>query len=241
MPTPHATWATVYDIVNEQSFGDAYHQLTVATLEQIGLHISQPARIVDFGAGTGRLSIPLASQGYQVTAVEPCQEMLDQLSGKPGAESVTTITATMQDFHTVEQFDTALCVFTVLLYLLDEDALEKAIHNAATALRSDGHLLIDIPTRAVFQSYQKHTEEVDRTVTITPLGGDLFSYEEHTTVGPVDDAQLYTDAFRIRYWSIEDVMAVLARNQLVMAHDLTEAFAGFGSRYFLMTKLENTR
>lgn len=240
-PTPHASWATAYDIVNEQSFGEPYHRLTAITIEQIEQRIPPPARIVDFGAGTGRLSIPLASRGYQVVAVEPCKEMLDQLSRKSGAEQVATVVTSMQGFQSAGQFDMALCVFTVLLYLLDEDALDKAIRSAACALRPGGYLMIDIPTRAVFQSNRQRTQEVDRSVTITPHGGDLFRYEENTTVHSAGNPQSYTDAFFIRYWDFDAVMAVLARNQFVMASDLTAAFAGFGSRYLLMMKLEKAR
>ena len=46
----------------------------------------------------------------------------------------------------------ALCVFTVLLYLLDEEALEQSLEAAFRALRSGGTLLIDIPSKALFRS-----------------------------------------------------------------------------------------
>lgn len=76
---PHASWADVYDLAYEQSFGLFYSELTKATIELITETLHTGGSIVDFGAGTGRLSIPLAEKHYDVTAVDPCQEMLDQL------------------------------------------------------------------------------------------------------------------------------------------------------------------
>lgn len=44
---------------------------------------SSPARIVDVGAGTGKLARLLAAAGHQVTAVDPSADMLAQLQGSP--------------------------------------------------------------------------------------------------------------------------------------------------------------
>ena len=35
MTTPHESWASVYDIAYEQSFGEFYHDLTGSTIETI--------------------------------------------------------------------------------------------------------------------------------------------------------------------------------------------------------------
>jgi 2-polyprenyl-3-methyl-5-hydroxy-6-metoxy-1,4-benzoquinol methylase len=82
MTTPHDAWAHAYDAIYEGSFGSFYTNLTAETLACLGELAVPPAHIVDFGAGTGRLSIPLARQGYSVIAVEPSAAMLEQLRAK---------------------------------------------------------------------------------------------------------------------------------------------------------------
>jgi 2-polyprenyl-3-methyl-5-hydroxy-6-metoxy-1,4-benzoquinol methylase len=98
-----------------RSSGSSIERLTDLTIQEIGCIVSPPASIVDFGAGTGRLSIPLAGAGYQVTAVEPSGPMLDQLRKAPASLDITSIKSTMQDFSTEARFDLAICVFTVVI------------------------------------------------------------------------------------------------------------------------------
>jgi len=76
---PHASWADVYDLAYEHSFGEFYARLTDKTIEWVAERVRPPAAIVDFGAGAGRLSVPLAAMGFDVTAVDPCAAMLGQL------------------------------------------------------------------------------------------------------------------------------------------------------------------
>ena len=108
MPAPHSSWAEVYDLVYEQSFGELYSQLTAATLEVVSRFAQPPAKIVDFGAGTGRLAIPLTEMGFVVTAVEPCLEMLDQLKAKGGETALKRGRAATEDVSAAGQFELAL-------------------------------------------------------------------------------------------------------------------------------------
>ncbi len=240
MTRPHASWASCYDLIYDQSFGHFYHALTNETVEQISKVVQVPARIVDFGAGTGRLSIPLSSYGYDVVAVEPSSEMLDQLSNKPGGDSIATFNGKMHHFQTDTPFDLALCVFTVLLYLLDEDSLRKSMQAAFNALKPNGHLLIDIPSRVVFSSLQKNTDIMQRKVTISPIQDDIYQYDENTTLAINGEANVYVDRFNIRYWNVEFVQNILMDVGFSLAGDMSAEFAGTGSQYFLMKKNGNS-
>jgi SAM-dependent methyltransferase len=56
-------------------------------IEAIGRAAGGP-RILDLGAGTGRLSAPLLAAGYDIVAVEPLDEMRAILAGHIGSERV---------------------------------------------------------------------------------------------------------------------------------------------------------
>ena len=111
MPIPHASWAHCYDFAYENNYGARYRGLTDSTISTVRDLASPPCSLVDFGAGTGRLAIPLAAAGYAVTAVEPCQEMVEFLRSKATAAGVQVESRVqrMQDFDGQGQFDVALC------------------------------------------------------------------------------------------------------------------------------------
>ena len=65
MTQAHDNLGSLYDYVYEQTYGDFYRDLTVETVDQIN-QILPSGTIIDYGAGTGRLSIPFSKQGYKV-------------------------------------------------------------------------------------------------------------------------------------------------------------------------------
>lgn len=237
MNTPHSSWAQHYDAAYHRSFGRFYDTLTEATIEFVKNIQLPPARIVDFGAGTGRLALPLTRAGYTVTALDPCAEMLAVLKSKAAKENLVIQTACcrMQDAMPLPPFDLALCVFTVLLYLLDEDAVKASFQRAAALLRPGGRLLLDIPTRQVFQSYRRSEPDFVRDVHVRPVVETpaMFHYEESTRFMEGNVWVDYTDSFLIRHWEKSQIIGALEQAGLVVEADLSQRFAGSGSEYFL--------
>jgi SAM-dependent methyltransferase len=239
-PLPHASWADVYDEAYERSFGMLYSQMTARTLEVIAEITAPPASIVDFGAGTGRLSAPLSRSGYTVTAVDPCPEMLEQLGRK--VPEVTRTVCTMAAFDGGHRFDLALCVFTVLPYLLDEVALNASFAAAWRALSSGGVLLLDIPSRAVFTSYSFCDGKIRRSVEVVPTTGPFHSYTERLGVrGGNGHWQEYTDHFDLRWWSTDEILRAAEAAGLSCERELSPLFTGTGSRYFLLRRRGSER
>lgn len=76
---------------------DRRHGLWVADDTLDGLwqtaRIRAGASVLDVGAGTGRVAIPLAARGCRVTAIDPAAGMLAQLRAKDGECRVHTVVA----------------------------------------------------------------------------------------------------------------------------------------------------
>ncbi len=51
--------------------------------------VAAPARILDFGCGTGEIARGLTEAGYRVTAVDISEGMLTQAASRPGSDAVT--------------------------------------------------------------------------------------------------------------------------------------------------------
>ncbi|MCU4183386.1 class I SAM-dependent methyltransferase [Acidiferrimicrobium sp. IK] len=100
--------------------------------------------VVDVGAGTGALSLPLAAQADRVIAVDVSPEMLDELESGAIRRNIGNVDATLapiEEFE-VEPGSVDLVVSNYALHhLLDRD--KKAfVQHAATWLRPGGRLVV---------------------------------------------------------------------------------------------------
>jgi SAM-dependent methyltransferase len=236
--TAHDSWAEFYDQIYEETFDTFYGWLTTQALGTIGGIVGQSSRILDIGAGTGRLAIPLAARGHRVTAVEPSGAMLTVLRRKAANAGldIATIGTPMKGFAGDGSFDLAICVFSVIAYVLTEDDLDASFKAVASGLRPGGLLLLDVPNRGVFGSDDVKTPNVERRMSVTPRDGDTFTFVEDTRVKRDGEWVHVHDEFGIRFWPVRRVRTALARAGLTLEQDFTTAFSAAGANYWLYRK-----
>lgn len=129
---------TYYDFVYEQTFGPYYNNFTQETLDVIN-QILSTGTIIDFGAGTGRLSISLTEKGYKVICVEKRIGMINEFKRKiDGQYSEIEIHNCSISEYKNGKADLALALFTVLNYSITEDELSKNIKNICEQLNPNG-------------------------------------------------------------------------------------------------------
>ncbi len=231
----HRSWAKHYDEVNRRCFSEYYDQLTKQTLEQIG-RLGAGLRIADFGAGTGRLAIPLAAAGHQVTAIEPSKAMLEQLEAKPTHGRIQTYHASLSSYAGPGGHDLALAVFTVIAYILTPEDLVAAFTNAAKALNPQGALLIDVPRPMLFGDNHVRRDDLARIINFTPLGHNRYKYEESTQLTTSEGPITYQDSLELRYWTQDEVRAGLSASGLTVTEDWSARFPMAGAEYWLCKK-----
>lgn len=228
----HRSWAKYYDEVNRRCFGEHYEQLTQQTLEQIG-RLGSSLRIADFGAGTGRLAIPLAAAGHKVTAIEPSKAMLEQLEAKPKHGRIHSHHASLSSYDGPGGHDLALAVFTVIAYILTPKDLVAAFANAAKALNQQGALLIDVPRPLLFGNNHVRREGFTRIINFTLLGHNCYRYEETTELTTHQGPTKYQDCFELRYWTQDEVRAALSAAGFTVTEDWSARFPMAGADYWL--------
>ncbi len=98
--------------------------------------------MIEWGAGTGRIAIPLANAGHEVTAVEISSEMAER-----SREKYPAVEWTVGDMRSVKLgqcYGLAICAFNSFLCLLySEDAL-AFLRNAHEHLEPGGLLGIEV-------------------------------------------------------------------------------------------------
>lgn len=207
---PHSNWAHIYDLAYEVRYGAMYRNLTQQTIDVIQQVLGTTGSIIDFGAGTGRTTIPLLERGYQVTAVEPCRPMADELLKKAGSYRVDLHVEKMEDFQPIRTYDMALCIFTVIAYILEPDKLKQSLVTAYESLRSGGVLLLEVPSRCKFISSSYMLGGLSRNVSVQPTIDGKFEYIENISyVNQSGVTESAMDRFTIRCWEPQYVNRIL--------------------------------
>ena len=240
MPSPHDNWANYYDFVYERTFGQLYSSFTQTTINVIH-ELQQGGTVLDFGAGTGRMSIPLAQSGYKVIAIDMSIPMAEVLRQKAIELNLTieTHNCSIQKYNNGKA-DLALCLFTVLSYAITEIELKKIIKNIAKHLNFNGYFFFDLPTSAFFQHTRlinHNSNGLNRIVDIFPENQpDVYKYQEDCC-GSINGLDFeYTASFPIRYWNPNFVNKILQDEGFVKTHKDLSQFNNTGATYMIYQK-----
>lgn len=98
-------------------------------------------KILDIGAGTGRYSIPLAEEGYDVSAIEPVKHNLGRLKQKSSIVKAWQGNALKLKRFADNSFDLTL-LFGPMYHLHTEEEKLTALSEAKRVTRSGGWILV---------------------------------------------------------------------------------------------------
>ena len=142
-------------------------------------------KILDVGAATGRYSVPLADEGYDVTAVELVKHNLARLKAKGSTVKAYQGNAMKLRRFEDNSFDLVL-VFGPVHHLHEKEEKEKALSEAKRVVRPDGIILVayimneySVITYAFKEKHIKEAMEVgmlDESFHCTKKANDLYSF-----------------------------------------------------------------
>ncbi len=111
--------------------------------------LAQGSEVLEFGAGSGRVTLPLLRAGVRVTAVDLSQAMLDRLEEKLRAEPeevrarVRIVRGDMRSLRLEERFGLVVGTFNVVAHLHTAEELLAFIETAEHHLAPGGAILFD--------------------------------------------------------------------------------------------------
>ncbi len=106
--------------------------------------LNKDCKIAEIGAGTGRYSVTLAKEGYDVTAVELVQHNLDILNSKlDGSENIKTHLGNALDLNMLEDdtYDVTLLLGPMYHLYTEEDKV-TALKEAVRITKPGGHIFV---------------------------------------------------------------------------------------------------
>ena len=120
--------------------GQLEYRTTMAFIHRF---LSPCAKVLEIGAGTGRYSLALAKEGFDVTALELAESNLAIL--KDNSRSLKNIRAIQGDAVDLSRFDDDSFDITLALgpmyHLYESNEIQKAIDEAIRVTKSGGTLL----------------------------------------------------------------------------------------------------
>jgi len=134
---------------------------------------AQGSPILDIGAGTGRVTLPLARAGHEVVALDLDAELLQELERRAHGLPVQTVVADARDFD-LPQRDFALCIVPMQTVQLfgGEQQRARFLESAARHLRPGGLLAIAIAQD--LQEFEWQDGDVEPLPDMVELDGAVY-------------------------------------------------------------------
>src|SRR5262245_37160522 len=114
-------------------------------------HCAAPGRLLDLGAGTGRLAIPMARAGFWVVAVDLSAPMLEVLGAKARRAQATVhrLAANIVQLDALADhtFDYAACLFSTLGLVAGADNRRRVLEQVCRLLRPGGVFILHVHNR----------------------------------------------------------------------------------------------
>lgn len=99
--------------------------------------------VLEFGAGTGRLLLPLAEACESVVGVDISAEMISRLTRRALPANVEVHEGDMRSWRTQRRFSVVACLFNTLMEIPTQQGQVDAVVNAASMVAKDGVLVTE--------------------------------------------------------------------------------------------------
>jgi SAM-dependent methyltransferase len=133
--------------------------------------------VLELACGTGRLTIPIAQSGIDITGLDQCPSMLTQARAKAGAAGVAIpfVESDCRNFELGQKFALIFMAFNSMQLLHDSASLSALFRNVRRQLAPGGRFIFDVfnPRVAILarestsRTHEREYEDPDGQGTIT--------------------------------------------------------------------------
>ncbi len=158
--------------------------------------------LLDLACGTGRMSIRLAAQGYQITGVDLVPEMIARARQKADdrAVSVEWVVSDARSFHLQKQFAGIFMLMNAFQFLLTRADHEGMLACVREHLQPDGQFLFETRNPSPRNLFEVQHPEGE---TYAPPDGGQLVITEYQHYDPMTQIQHYNSLYQWMHLGIE--------------------------------------
>lgn len=176
----------------------------ITTMKYIHKYLKPNDKIIEIGAGTGKYSISLSNEGYDVTAVELVKHNLKEIEKK--SNKIKTILGNAINLKKIKDstFDITLLLGPMYHLITKEEKL-KALKEARRITKKNGIIMVAycmndyaVLIHGFRDNYIKKAiinKEIDSNFHLTPKNTDLYS---RVTIDDINELNKLADIKRIK-------------------------------------------
>lgn len=180
-------------------------------------------RALEFGIGTGRIALPLASRGIEVAGIDMSRAMVEQLRNNPGGDDIEVAIGDFSTTRVPGSFSVVYLVFNTIMNLTTQTAQVAAFRNAADHLQPGGRFVVEVSIPGLRMLPPGQSSVVFRSEE-SGWGIDEYDVAKQGMIShhlDIVDGQIRRFSVPFRYvWPGElDLMAEMAGMELMERHE----------------------
>jgi len=185
--------------------------------------------VLELGCGTGRITIPIAREGYEIIGLDISKQLLDTAREKSKKENIDIdwINGDMRNFSLNKKFKLIFIPFNTIHHILNLDDMEKVLKNVRKHLKPDGRFIVEFFNPDLEILTRDPTEEHEVTEYEGPEGEvkvtESTNYERakqlmHLSWFYESNDEKVEKEWTIRVWFPKEVDAILKYNCFEIEH-----------------------
>lgn len=141
----------------DESAAHMYADAVLCPAVDLLAELAGPGRALELGIGTGRVALPLAARGVQVSGIDASVKMVEKMREKPGGRDIPVV---IGDFATAAvdgRFSLCYAVWNAIWNLRTQEKQVACFQNAARHLEPGGHFVVELGVPDLMSISPGHT------------------------------------------------------------------------------------
>ncbi len=162
-----------FGILNAEDYDALHDPGTTDVAVDLLTELASCQRTLELAIGTGRVALPMAQRGCDISGIEASPQMVAKLREKPGGDTIPVTMGDMSEVRAEGRFGFIFLIFNTLFNLTSQEAQLRCFQIAADMLEPGGAFLVEafVPDIAQFRDHRglkpKHLDRHSLTLEAT--------------------------------------------------------------------------